>query len=164
MFNEGVIGIIPNARIKTGMFSSKMYTLVFTNYRLIMAEATKDLVNARIEQARAAAKAQGGGFFNQWGAQLKTGFRFGEHYLGMPPAAILAETPGNGALTPQDVRELKIERKTRNAGSDDDFEQKFLRITIEATSGKHTFETDSETPDRDQARGMAASVFGPAVR
>lgn len=164
MFNEGVIGIIPNARIKTGMFSTKMYTLVFTNQRLILAEATKDLVNAQIEQARAAAKAQGGGFFAQWGAQLKSGFRFGQHYLGMPPGAILAETPGNGALAPADVRELKIERKTRNAASDDGFEQDFLKITIEATTGKHVFETDGEQPKRDEARGMAASVFGPAVR
>jgi hypothetical protein len=164
MIQEAVIGIIPNARIKTGMFSSKMYTLVFTNYRLILAEATKDLVNARIEQARASAKAQGGGFFAQWGAQLKSGFRFGEHYLQMPPMAILAETPGNGALAPGEIRELKIERKTRNAGSDDDFEQVFLKITIESTGGKHVFETDGEQPGRDQARGMAASVFGPVVR
>jgi hypothetical protein len=164
MMDETVIGIIPTARIKTGMFSSKAYTLVFTNRRLILAEATKQLVTAEIERSRAAAKGQGGGFFSQWGAQLKTSFSFGAQYLSMHPEAILAETPGNGALTPADVREIKIERKSRSAGGDSDMETDFLKITIEASTGKHTFETDGEKPKRDDARAMAAAVFGPAVR
>jgi hypothetical protein len=164
MSDERVIGVIPTARIKTGMFSSKAYTLVFTNRRLILAEMTKQLLAAEIERSRAAAKAQGGGFFSQWGAQLKTSFTFGAQYLTANPDAILAETPGNGALTPADVRMLTIEHKTRNRGSDDEVEQDFLRITIEATTGKHTFETDGEKPKADEARAMAASVFGPAVR
>ena len=120
MSDETVNGIIPTARIKTGFFSSKAYTLVFTDRRLILAEATKQLLNAEIERSRAAAKEQGGGFFSQWGAQLKTSFSFGAQYLGAGPAAILAETPGNSAPTPADVRAMKIARQTRNAGSDDE--------------------------------------------
>ena len=159
-----MIGVIPTARIKTGLFSSKAYTLVFTDRRLILAVMTKQLLNAEIERSRAAAKAKGGGFFSQWGAQLKTSFSFGAQYLAADPAAILAETPGNGALTPADVRSLKIERKTRSSGDDGDIERDFLKITIEATSGKHVFETDGEKPRLDEARAMAASVFGPVVR
>jgi hypothetical protein len=164
MTDEMVIGIIPTARIKTGFFSSKAFTLVFTNRRLILAEMTKDLVNAQIERSRAGAKEQGGGFLSQWSAQLKSSFSFGSHYMGADPAAILAESAGNSALGPSDVRSMKIERKTRNAGSDDDFEQQFLKITIETAAGKHTYETDAEKPKLDEARGIAASVFGPAVR
>ncbi|MEI7745596.1 MAG: hypothetical protein WCK58_17810 [Chloroflexota bacterium] len=164
MSGEAVIGIIPAARIKTGMFSSKTYTLVFTSVRLLLAEARKELVTAEIERARAEAKAGGSGFMGQWGAQLKTSGRFGQHYLGADPAAIIAETPGNGALTPADVRSIRIERKSRNAGSDDDFEQDYLRITIETGSAKHTFETDGEQPKADEARRLAASVFGGAVK
>jgi hypothetical protein len=164
MTDETVIGIIPTARIKTGFFSSKAFTLVFTNQRLIMAEMTKDLVNAQIERSRAAAKDQGGGFLSQWTAQIKSSFSFGSHYLGADPAAVLAESPGNSALGQADIRGMKIERKTRNAGSDDDFEQQFLKITIETAAGRQTYETDAEKPKLDEARGMAASVFGPAVR
>ncbi len=164
MSDETVIGVIPAARIKTGFFSSRAYTLVFTNRRLILAEMTKDLVSAATARARAAAKDQGGGFVSQLGAQLKSSISFGSHYLGADPGAILAESPGNGALGPADVRGLRIERKTRSAGSDDDFEQQFLKITIETASGKQTYETDAEKPKLDEARAMAASVFGPAVR
>jgi hypothetical protein len=165
MTDETVIGVIPTARIKTGFFASKALTLVFTNQRLILAEMTKDLVNAEIERSRAAAKEQGGGFLSQWGAQLKSSFSFGSHYLGADPAAILAERPGNSALGPGDVRGIRIERQTRSSGSDDDVtEQQFLRITIETAAGKQTYATDAEKPKLDEARALAASVFGPAVR
>ena len=164
MSDETVIGVIPTARIKTGLFSSKAFTLVFTDRRLILAEMTKELRSAEIERARAEAKAQGGGRLSQFGAQLKTSVRFGSQYMGADPAAILAETPGNAAVSPADVRSLKIERKTRNAGSDDDFEQQFLKITIETAAGKQTYETDGEKPKLDEARRLAAGVFGAAVR
>jgi hypothetical protein len=164
MVDEKVVGVIPTARIKTGFFSSKAYSLVFTDRRLILAEMTKELLSAEIERSRAAAKEQGGGFFSQWGAQLKTSFSFGAQYFGADPATILAETPGNSALAPGDVRSLKVERKTRNAGADDEVEQVFLKVTIETATGKQTYETDSERPKVEDARAMAASVFGPAVR
>ena len=160
MSGESVIGVIPNAKIKMGMFKTKRYTLVFTSYRLLLAEARDDLVKAEVERARAAAKAQGSGFFGQWGAQLKV--KFGPHYLAAPPDSILAETPGNGALTPADVRSLRIEKKQKDDG--DDSMIPYLRVTIEATTGKFEFETDDEEPRVDDARRMAASVFGPVVR
>jgi hypothetical protein len=164
MSDETVIGVIPTARIKTGLFSSKAFTLVFTDRRLILAEMTKQLQAAEVERSKAAAKERGGGVFSQLGAQLKASFSFGSQYMAADPAAILAETPGNGALAPADVRSMKLERKTRNAGSDDDFEQKFLRITIETGGGRQTYETDAEKPSLDEARALAARVFGPAVR
>jgi len=44
MTDETVIGVIPAARIKTGLSSSKTYTLVFTDRRLLLPEMTKQLV------------------------------------------------------------------------------------------------------------------------
>jgi hypothetical protein len=165
MSDETVIGVIPAARIKTGFFSSKAFTLVFTDRRLILAETTKDLISAETERSRAAARERGGGFLSQLGAQLKSGITFGSHYLAADPATILVESPGNTALGPGDVRALRIERKTRSSGSDDDVtEQQFLKITIETAAGKQTYDTDAEKPKLDEARAMAASVFGPAVR
>jgi len=40
----------------------------------------------------------------------------------------------------------------------------FLKVTIETAAGKQAYETDDEKPKVDEARSMAASVFGPAVR
>jgi hypothetical protein len=163
---ESIIGVIPNARIKTGMFSTTMYTLVFTNYRLLMAEATKDVVARLIEQARASKKADGGGFFAQWGAQLGASIHFADHYRGLTPDQVLAESPGNGALTPADVRELKFESKSKDVGNDDSpVHQDYLKITLVTAAGKkQEFNTDTEDPDVRTARAMAASVFGGAVR
>ena len=160
---ESIVGVIPNARTKTGVFATKTYTLVFTNYRLLMAEATKDVISSVVERARAESKAQGGGFFAQWGAQLKASFGFASHYRGMTPDQILAESPGNGALTPADVRELKFEHKRREVGSSD-VEQDYLRITLVTAGAKKQFETDAEDPNVNDARRLAAAVFGGVVR
>ena len=164
MSDETVVGVIPTARIKTGFFSSKTFTLVFTDRRLILAEATKELVNAETERAKAAAKETGGSSFSQWSAQLTSGSSFGTHYVGTDPLAVLAESPGNSALGPGDVRTLKVERKTRNVGGDDGVDVQFLKVTIETATGKQTYETDDEKPKLDEAHSLAASVFGPAVR
>jgi len=162
MQGEQVVGVIPMARTKTGMFSTKAYTLVFTTHRLILAEARSDLVKAEIERSRAAAKEGGSGFLGQWGAQIKAGNAFGLHYMGVDPDAILAETPGNTAVVPQEIRQLKVDRKSRSSGGgDDDFEREYLHVTLETAADKRTYDTDAEQPKLDDARAMAAWFTGP---
>jgi hypothetical protein len=160
MQGEQVVGVIPLARTKTGFFSSKAYTLVFTTYRLILAEARRDLVDAEVARMRAAAKAGGSGFLGQIGAQIKASNRFGQHYLGWDPDAILAETASNTALVPPEIRVLKVDRKSRSVGSDDDIEQDYLRITLETAAGKRTFDTDAEQPDLAEARALVDRLLG----
>jgi hypothetical protein len=160
MQGEQVVGVIPLARTKTGFFSSKAYTLVFTNYRLIIAEARKDLVDAEVARSRAVAKAGGSGFLGQIGAQIKASNTFGRHYMAWDPDSILAETPSNTALAPPEIRGLKVDRKSRNVGSDDDFEQEYLRITLETASGKRTYDTDAEQPDLAEARLLVDRLLG----
>ena len=163
---EMVIGVIPCAKTKTGMFSTAAYTLVVTNYRIILARMTNDLVKQNIEQVRAQAKSQGAGFFGQWGAQLKASFSFAQRYLAMYPAAILAESPGNTAVPPFEVRQIHVERKWRSSGgdNDNDNDQPYLRITIEAIAGKTTYETDGETPSLNDAKALLWRTFGGLVR
>jgi hypothetical protein len=159
---EAVVGVIPAAKMKTGMFSSKTFALVVTDRRLLIAEQTSELSKRRAEEAKEAAKATGKGFVGQLVASTGTGFDHGRHYLAMDPAAILAESPGNGALGPGDVREVKVDRKTT---SDDDgnFESS-LRITVKTARGDTTWNTSDETPARDEARALLARVFGAAVK
>ena len=162
---ERIVGVIPTARIKTGLFSKKAYTLVVTDRRMILAEMTNAALKGAIEEARATRKAEGGGFFGQWGAQIGASIDFAKRYLSMTPEAILAETPGNVALLPGDVKSIKVERKTErrnedNIGGDRDY----LRITVEAQGTRREFNTDGEDPRADSARGLLAATFGQLVR
>ena len=156
--DERVTGVIPLARTKTGMFSTKTYTLVVTDRRLIMAEATSAVMKDVAEDARASKKAEGGGFFSQWGAQIAASIHYADRYLALSPDAIAAETPGNIVLAPSDVRAVKVERKTDR--EEDKPDRDYLRVTIETTSGKRTFDTDNEDPRADDARALLASLFG----
>jgi hypothetical protein len=159
---ETVVGVIPNARVKTGIISSITYTLVVTDRRLLLAEQSSDLAKRRAAEAKEGAKAAGKGFMGQWVAQAGTGFDHGRHYLAMEPAAVLAESPRNVAIGPADVREIKVERKTTS--DDEGSMESSLKIKIKTAREETTYSTSDETPSRDEARAMLARVFGSAVR
>lgn len=159
---ETIVGVIPSAKMKTGFLSSKTYALVVTDRRLILAEQTDDLAKRRAAEAKEAAKSAGKGVLGQWTAQVGTGFDHGRHYLAMDPATVLAESPGNAALAPADVREVKVDRKT-TSNDDGDFETS-LKITIKGPRQEASYSTKDETPSRDEARALLARVFGAAVR
>ncbi len=162
---ETILGAIPDARIKTGMFKSEQWVLVITDQRLIGARMSGDLLKQIQSQARAEAKARGAGFFGQWGAQIKVSFALEQRYRAMAPDVILAETPGNWALSPGQVSSITVEKKTRSSGDDDNgIDRDYLKITIVTAGGKGTYDTDDDKPSRDEVRGMLAHVFGPIVR
>jgi hypothetical protein len=161
MDGERVVGVIPIARTKTGMFSTKAYTLVFTTHRLILAEMTKAAVSEQTERARSAAKGEGKGRMGQLGAQLRSSAAFGFHYLEFDPDAVLAETPGNAEITPTEIRSMTIERKSRSAGAGDDaIDVSYLKVTLDSPAGKRTFDTDHEHPGLEQARALVAGLIG----
>jgi hypothetical protein len=161
MHGEQVVGVIPAAQTKVSFLSSKTCALVFTTHRLILAEGTKELVAAEIARARDAAKAGGSNVFGQVGAQLRAGSSWGLQFAGADPDAILAQVPGNVAYTPADIREIKVDRKTRTIGGEDGQDVEYLKVTLETRDGKRTFETGSETPKVDDARRMVAWFMGP---
>ncbi len=161
MQGEQVVGVIPAAQTKVSFLSSKTYALVFTTHRLILAEGTRELVSAEVARARDAAKAGGSNVFGQVGAQLKAGSSWGLQFVGADPEGILAQVPGNLAYAPADIRELKVDRKTRTIGGDDGQDVEYLKVTLETRDGKRTFETGSETPPVDDARRMVAWFLGP---
>ena len=160
---EKVLGDIPDARIKTGFLKSETYVLVVTDQRLLGAHLTDELVKRVAAEAKAEAKGAGKGVFGQWGAQLKAGFAIGQRYLAMTPEAILAETPGNWALAPAQVRSIKVEKKSRG-GDDDAPSIDFLRITIETAGGKGAYETNDDKPGQKEVKEMLGRLFGPLVR
>jgi hypothetical protein len=159
---ERVIGVIPNARMKTGLMNSETWTLVVTDSRLLGARLTNDVAKRNVEEARAAAGASGSGFLGQWGAQIKAGFQIGKRYYTMTPAAVLAETPANWALLPGQVSSIHVERKSRSGG-DDTADVDYLKITMHVGAAQGVYETNDMSVSQRDAQAMLTYLFGPTV-
>jgi hypothetical protein len=112
----------------------KAYTLIVTDRRLVFAEITKEKTTAEVNAARDQAKAEGKGFFGQWGAQLKSSASYSEAYWQMSPDAALAETPGNWAVERSQYQGAKFRMGTtdENTNTPD-------MLTIKASTGKWKF-------------------------
>ena len=163
MTDETVIGVIPAARIKTGLFSSKAYTLVFTDRRLLLPEMTEQAVRRGDGAELARRRRKGGGRLSPWSAQLKTSVSFGAQYLGADPAAILAETPGNTTLNPGDVRSIGVGAEDAQrglggprAGAPPDHHRDSRR-QADLRHGQREAEAGEK-------RAIAAPAFGPVLR
>lgn len=107
---EPAVAIIPNARLKRGFMGLKSttFTLVLTRERIIFAETTSAMLKQSVADARDEAKANGKGFFGQWGAQLGAYGALAEGYLSMDPNVALAENPGNFALQESAIEKMKL--------------------------------------------------------
>jgi len=133
---EQVLSVIGGLTLVAGFMGlkQKLYTLVITDRRLIFAELTKEKVTATVNAARESAKAEGKGFFGQWGAQLKSSASYSEAYWQMSPDAALAETPGNWAVERSQYQGAKFRMGTtdENTNTPD-------MLTIKASTGKWKF-------------------------
>lgn len=122
MAAEQVLSVLGGITIASGFMGlkRKSYTMVMTDQRVILAELTSDMLKSAIEQARAETKADGGGFFKQWGAQIAASFSYAEQYASMAPEAALAQNPGNFAWMRDDIEKMKLKAgMTRDEGADD---------------------------------------------
>ena len=104
---ERIVSAASGLSLKAGLIKRVQYTLVMTNYRILFAQTTSAMLKQNVMEARDNAKAEGAGFFKQWGAQISAGFSFADRYLEMTPDQILAETPGNWALEIGRIQKVK---------------------------------------------------------
>jgi hypothetical protein len=130
------------------------YTGVLTPQRLIFAQMTNQMINDAVKQSRDQAKAEGKGFFGQWGDQLRATFYYGRRYLSMPPDVILAETPGNFALNNSIVNEVKIKLKRDSEGHVHE-----LEVEFHSAQGKYEFRMDENSESTD----LLKRVYGDRV-
>jgi hypothetical protein len=105
--SEPVIGIIGGLGQQKGL-SARAYNLIVTQQRLVFARLTDQMLKAATEQSKQEAKAEGRGFFGQWGAMFKANAKVCERYYQMPIDMILQETPDNFVVYPQQVRRVRI--------------------------------------------------------
>ncbi len=133
---ERVIAVIGNLTQVGGFMGMKQktFTLMITDRRLVFAELTKEKITAMVNQARDSAKAQGKGFFGQWGAQLGSSMNYHEAYWQMSPDAALAENPGNFAIERGAFQSAKFK-----IGITDDEHNTPDELVIKAASGKYKF-------------------------
>jgi len=125
---EVVCGVIPGAYQKKG-FSQQNFILVLTNYRIIFAIQTNQMMQEQARRAKEEARQEGKGFFGQLGAQELT--NFGKHYLQARPQAILAEQPGNFFILNNQLRSVKFRVIPGGEDSQDEY-----RLDFDAVTGK----------------------------
>jgi hypothetical protein len=136
--SEVVVGVMMLRKPKSlGRYDS--FAGVLTNQRFILAQMTGEMLKNAAMQAKEEAKANGKGFFGQWSEQLKASFGYARKYLSMQPDAIMAETPGNFAISNNSISEIKL--KLKNIGNQDMDRHEF-ELEIKSSGGKHEFRMD----------------------
>ncbi|WP_407354716.1 hypothetical protein [Methanolobus sp. WCC5] len=155
---DEIIGIVPNMK-KSKMLglSYDTFTLVATPDATIFAKVTSDIMKQVVQESRDQAKAEGKGFFGQWGAQIKGSFRYAERYAGMSAQAVLAESPANFAIPNAGISSIKVKKKTTydddNSSSSNSWE-----VTIQSDSGKMKLKTDFDP------KGHLQKIYGNRVK
>jgi hypothetical protein len=113
-----------------------------TNQRLIFAQMTSEMLTAAAQQSREQAKAEGKGFWGQWADQFKATLGYTRRYLTMPPAAILAETPGNFGLSNNTISEIKV--KVKDIRRSNEVLHEFT-VEIRSIAGKYEYGMDENS-------------------
>jgi len=152
---EIATGVIPD--LSTGAFGQKNFNLVVTNYRLIFAEVTTQLLAQ--EREKTAANTQNQGMMSRWAAQMTSHSDFHKRYLSIPPQEILRESPNNYELRPHQINSIKIHGTQygsydgKNPGN---------KMTIKSTFGKYKFRFTRM--NASQVRDMLRPLLGSKVR
>lgn len=154
---ENVVGVISLRKMKS-LGRSDSFAGVVTNHRLILAQLTSQMVSDAATQARAKAKAEGKGFFGQWGDQLKATFTYIQKYRTMDPSAIVAETPGNFAISNGSISEIKL--KLKDISRDEYANESELEININSAQGQYKFRTSNQK----ETVTILKNVYGDRVK
>ncbi len=139
MEEEKVLGVIPNASLKTGFLRSKRYTLVVTNKRLVAARITKDLLKKETQRRREKAAKEGHGRFKQFLAGASTGFTFANRYLEMDPNEIEKETSKNFSLYPADISSVRLREGMITEDEDGNTTQYPHSLVVQTKNKKYSF-------------------------
>ncbi len=136
---EKILGVIPNASLKTGFLRSKRYTLVITEKRLIAARITKELLKEEAQKRREEAKREGRGKLKQFLAGAITGFVFANRYLEMKPEEIENENPENFSIYSSDVIDSRLKRGMISEDEDGTRTQYPHSLVIKTKDRKYSF-------------------------
>jgi len=157
--SEHVVGVVPTLKKGKSFGRWDTYTMVVTDTRSIFALMTSAMIQQIGREAQQRAKEEGKGFFARWGEQLKAHIGFSQRYLGMSPEEALNENKNNFLLNNDDIRTIKVRRKTKSRGGDD-ADYIVTEFTVEARGKKFQYEMESWN---GEVHEMLKSVFGSRV-
>ncbi|MBN1248128.1 MAG: zinc ribbon domain-containing protein [Anaerolineae bacterium] len=135
---EQIVHITPGLQRKKGFLGMGVdtYSLVATPSRLIFAYLDSRQMQEFVAQARAAAKAQGKGFFGQIGAQLGWVRLLEQQLANTPPDQILAQNPNSFFIPNQAISKVQL----RESVDTEDQTTNFIQVVIHTASGKQRFQ------------------------
>jgi hypothetical protein len=147
---DKVEGVIPLAVAREGSQEGRMFTLVLTRARLIIARTTK-------EDEEKIRKASGsilmGGAVLEPERHRKALGAYSRRYQSMGPDAILAESEGNESMKIKDVKGIRISSEEDTEGN------QFYNLSFEVATGTRIF----VIPTDKDSRGILISMFGDKV-
>lgn len=108
---EKVIAVFPNG--SSGVFGSKVYDVVLTDERLILAITSKEQIKKALEKSREESKEKGEGFFKKIGSTIKASAAVHDRYHEMAPADIVTENAGNISIPFSSIKSVRV----KNTGS-----------------------------------------------
>lgn len=150
MDQERVLGYLD---VHSGGIRPTKYTLVATDRRVIIAQRTK-----AVEEA---AGGGGGGLGRLFGGG-KPKVPVGDHYLAMPPEAILAETPGNVAVGAADV--ALAETIYHEELDPDSPPIRWVLVHLRTRDRDWQLFTVGEAPRLDAVKALLRPALGPTLR
>ncbi|MCG2769586.1 MAG: hypothetical protein L6435_14570 [Anaerolineae bacterium] len=154
---EIIVAVLPMGTQRSGFlgFRAEGFALVLTNFRILVAQQTSQIMKENARQAKLAAKQSGKGFFGQWGAVI--GSYSSQRYLQMLPQEILNETAGNYSILNNQIRSVRIkEDYDPEEGTSE------VKLTLNTGSGK-TELTYTQTSKKEIKRALQQTL-GDMVR
>jgi hypothetical protein len=136
---EWVMAAVAGLTLKKGFMglSRTTYALVATNLRLVFVELTSEMLTQASMDAREQAKADGKGFFRQWGAQLGALNAFGDRFAAMSVGEVFAQFPNAWSLDRSGIKKAKLRR---GSPGDDEAASTPDTLVLKCTDGKYSFE------------------------
>ena len=153
---ERILGIIPYIK-KMKLTGQETYAVVVTERRMILAQLTGEMLKQAAKEAQETGKAEGKGFLDRWGDQLRATLTYAQRYWKMPPNSILGESPGNFALENNDITKIELDEKNKgdNRIMADNWE-----IKIQSRMGEYKYMFQGNPEGRD----MLKNVYGDRVK
>lgn len=155
---EHVVGVIPHLVQAQEKLTSKQWTLVATNKKIILVQFSAALM----QEALALSKSKAKGFGKILaGKVLLAGdvVEFCRRYFTMSPENIVAETPGNVSIDLPDVRRAYIDFEQE--AKDEDSHIQMDRYILELVTNKGEFRYVFDADPQDMR--VLKSVLGEAV-
>ena len=157
--SESVIGVIPSVRKMKSLGRYDEFNLVLTTGRVLALQITASILKNAAMSAKEQAKAEGKGFFGQWGAQLNAASAYVTRYISMAPDDMLSETPGNYAVDNNTISKVnaRIKPTSKGGASHEDTD---LEIEFESSMAKQSFRMD----DYSESIDLLKQVFGDRLK